>query len=153
MLCTAVLVISVIVGLRIVLVLLFGSGDWVIGPGVHDFSAKVVGDYHVYCTCPVRVRISGPNLSIPLTVVELAYDQRFILVKQQHLSSNEAGDVDLDPIPRKYSYWIVNVTQHTCHGPFDENQFAAKRLELKVDPSLTLRDVYFCDPRYRQTPQ
>ena len=131
----------------------FGPGDWMIGPGVHDFSAKLIGDYGVYCTCPVRVRIYGPNLKIPLTVTDLAYDRRFILVKQQHLRqppSNEAGDADGEPIPGKYSYWIVNVTQQTCYGPIDEEQFAAKRLELKVDPSLTLRDVYFCDPRNSQ---
>ncbi len=140
----------------LVLNFVFGPGDWMIGPGMHDFSANVVGDYCVYCTSPERVRISGPKLKIPLTVSELAYDQRFILVKQQLLQQpplNEVGDADGKPIPGKYNYWIVNVTQQTCYGPFDEGQFAAKRLELKVDPSLTLRDVYFCDPRNSQSPQ
>ena len=129
---------------------LLGSGDWMIGPGMHDFSANLVGDYGVHCTCPERVWIDGPNLRIPLTVTEVAYDQRFILVKQQHLQQpplNEAGDADGKPIPGKYSFWIVNVAQQTCYGPFDEVQFAAKRLELKVYLALRLRDVYFCDPR------
>ena len=119
---------------------------------MHHFSANVVGDYGVYCTSPERVRISGPKLKIPLTVSELAYDQRFILVKQQLLQQpplNEVGDTDGKPIPGKYDYWIVNVTRQTCYGLFDEAEFAAKRLELKVDPSLTLRDVYLCDPRNR----
>ena len=140
----------------LVFTLVFGPGDWMIGPGMHDFSATIVGDYGVHCTGPERVWIDGPNLKVPLTVAELAYDQRFILVKQQHLRQpplNEAGDADGEPIPGKFSYWIVNVTQRTCYGPFDEEQFAIKRLELKVDPSLTLRDVYFCDPRNSHGPQ
>ena len=139
------------------LFLFFGPGNLMIGPGVHDFSAKVVvGGYGIHCTRPERVWIDGPHLRIPLTITELAHDQRFILVKQQHLQQpplNEAGDADGKPIPGKFSYWIVNVTQQTCFGPFDEEQFAAKRLELKVDPSLTLRDVYFCDPRNSQGSQ
>ena len=124
-------------------------GDIIFGPGVHDFPAKLTGGYVLHHTSAICILIVGPSgdVIIPPTVEQLAYDRRFILAQQQQLRPRFENDDLGDPVPGKFNYWIVDVNHSKCYGPFDETQFLAKRVELKVNPALTLRDESSFDPR------
>jgi hypothetical protein len=131
----------------LLIALAFLSGcDFGFGPGLYDFKADLAGGYTLYRTSPDEIVIAGPSGdAIPTKVVEIAHDQKFILAKQQHLRRRTPGsetDTYEEPAPGEYSYWILNLAPTTIHGPLDAKQFMTKRLELKVDPSLSLRDVY-----------
>jgi hypothetical protein len=133
------------------LAFLSGCGDFGFGPGVYDFKATLAGGYTLYRTSPDEIVIAGPSGdAIPTKVVEIAHDQKFILAKQQHLRQRTPGsatDTYEEPVPGEFSYWIVNVARPTIYGPLDEKQFMTKRLELKVNPSLSLHDVYDYAPQ------
>jgi hypothetical protein len=123
-------------------------GNCSYGPGVHDFSAALGGGYALYHTSAYHVVIRGPTgFEIPPSVEELAYDSSFILAKQQHLRPRFEGDDGVDPVAGEFSYWILDLTRSKYYGPLSEEQFASKRAELKVDPSLKLRRESSYDPR------
>lgn len=120
------------------------------GPGMADYAYDVSGGYHVVRSSAHEIKVvpvngwSDKTPIIPPKVVEIAWDEAFVLAKQQHLrraypdnpnSSYEA------PVPGQYSYWILNVKLPAGYGPLNEAAFRAKRVELRVAESLTLRGV------------
>jgi len=139
------------VPLTICAILYWSLGNCIYGPGVHDFAAQLTEGYRLHHLNGINITILGPlGLGVPPTVEELAYDRSFILAKQQQLRSRFENDDLGDPIPGKFNYWILDVNHSRCYGPLDETQFLAKRLELKVDPALILRDESCFDPRQNQ---
>ena len=52
------------------------------------FEAKLCKDYHLYRTSASEVYVApeGGDRAIPAEVVELGYDQRFIIAKQSYLT-------------------------------------------------------------------
>ena len=67
-------------------------------------------------------------------MIEVAWDERFILAKQQHLKDGR-------PVWWRYSYWILDVTKPECFGPFNAEEFATRRAELGVPDGLELKHV------------
>ncbi|MCC5828898.1 MAG: DUF3997 domain-containing protein [Phycisphaeraceae bacterium] len=141
--------------LALALVLLFttiiGCDDPVgFGPGVHDFSAPLSNGYLIHRTSAHQIMVapSGWNSStpiIPAKVFELGHDAPWVIARQQQLrrrSPNDPNDTYQEPEPGAFSFWILNTSTPGVWGPLTEQQFAAKRVELRIDPALQLRDVY-----------
>ena len=74
---------------------------------------------------------------IPTKVVEVAWDERFVIAKQQIVRLGE-----------KYQFWILDTTVPKIFGPFEESAFKEKRNELGISESLVLKDVYPYKKRY-----
>ena len=126
--------------------LLAGCSDWMIGPGMADFSAELCGGYSVWRTSAHQITIhrndSAPR--IPAKVCELGHDHRFIIAKQNHLKlrSLDPQDGYMEPDPGVFSYWILDTDGPTAYGPLTQAEFLQKRQELGVPDSITLKDVY-----------
>ena len=74
---------------------------------------------------------------IPTKVIELAWDARFVIAKQQIV---RLGD--------KYQFWILDTTIPKVWGPFEESAFNGKKKELGIPDSLELKDVNQYKKRY-----
>lgn len=134
-----------VIGIMAVVVLLAGcgSGDFAIGPGAADFEAKLCKDYHLYRTSASEVYVApeGGDRAIPAEVVELGYDQRFIIAKQSYLTHPPRNNPYREPDPVVFNYWILDVTVPQTYGPLTEDNFRRKRKELGVPHDLTMKDV------------
>jgi len=64
-------------------------------------------------------------------VVEVAWDDRWILAKRQQLRMDNVFD-----------FWILDTKEKKLYGPINETSFAAKRKDLNVSAGLELKDVY-----------
>ena len=119
----------------------FGSGD---------FSAELCGGYYVYATSAHQIHVSPSSWNsetqrIPVKVVELGHDDRFIIAKQNHLKRrrpNDPGDTYMEPNPGVYSFWILDTSIPKAHGPLTKDDFDKRRIELGVPNELEMKDVY-----------
>lgn len=120
-----------------------------VGPGVSDYAFDLSGGYQVFRSSAHQVRAlpknaDGGSLQVPPKVIQVAWDESFILAKQQHLRRrfpDDPGRTDEEPAPGQYSYWILEVKEEALHGPFDVVAFEGKRTELGVPKGLVLRGV------------
>jgi hypothetical protein len=129
---------------------IFGC-DFGFGPGMQDFDYPVAGNYKVFRSSAHQIKVvpsggwSQNTPIIPTKVVEIAWDQTFVLVKQQQLrrrSPNNPQDTYEEPDPGKYAYWILDTSLPKVYGPLTAEEFRDKRAEMKINKALTLRDVY-----------
>jgi hypothetical protein len=118
------------------------------GPGVLDYSYGVSGGYqvvrsssHQITVVPKPGRHDGTPPTIPPKVVEIAWDNAFILAKQQALRPRSPnGGYEL-PVPGQFSYWIVDLKGPLAFGPLTEEEFRRKRAELGISQRLELKNV------------
>jgi hypothetical protein len=112
----------------------------IVSCGLLDYSYDVSGGYRVIRSSRDQVQIvpqrgwNDATPRIPPKVLEVAWDERFVLAKQQHLKDGKPGWWT-------YSYWILDVTKPECFGPFTAEEFAARRAELGVPDGLELKHV------------
>jgi hypothetical protein len=118
------------------------------GPGVLDYSYDLSGGYQVFrsssheiAVVPKPGRDDGTLRSIPPKVVEIAWDDSFILAKQQALKARSPDDAYQEPVPDQFRYWILDLKGPRALGPLAEREFQAKRVELGIDPRLQLKEV------------
>jgi hypothetical protein len=112
-----------------------------------DFVLPLTGGYHLVRTSESEVTVmnlaytSGPE--VPAKVVEIAWNNNFILAKQQELAVRGKSPDDMPevPVPGKFDYWIIDITHTNEYGPFQEREFRLKVLELG-QTNLVLKDVY-----------
>lgn len=78
---------------------------------------------------------SGKN-AIPCTVEAFVFDENYIIAKQK--DNPDCMKEDLSNVP--LSYWIIDKRNKMNYGPFDSLTFINKRKELKVPPSLNLKE-------------
>jgi len=135
----------------LIVTLIAGCDFQTLGPGLSDFDYPVAGSYELWRTSAHQISVipsSGWTKDMPMIpakVVEVAWDDRFVLGKQQHLkrrSPDNPNDTYEEPGPGKYSYWILDTSVPTSYGPFALDKFDHTRQELGISDELTLRDVY-----------
>ena len=134
----------------ILILLVYGCDYFAFGPGKSDFVTKLCGEYYVLRTSAQHIQVSpmsfGDNTPIiPTKVIELGYDQKFIIAKQKHLkqkSPSNPKNTYKKPDPGVLSYWILDVTIPKVYGPFSSKEFYKKRTELNVPRGLKMEDVY-----------
>jgi hypothetical protein len=119
-------------------------------PGRSDFCTKLCGDYYILRTSAQHIQVSPMSFDdntpmIPIKVVELGHNQKFIIAKQKHInqgSFNNRKGTYKKPNPGVLDYWILDVTIPKVYGPFSSKEFYKKRTELKVPRGLKMKDVY-----------
>ncbi len=120
------------------------------GPGMADYTYDVSGGYHVVRSSAHQITVvpvkgwMDQTPIIPPKVVEIAWDETFVLAKQQHLRRafpNNSRNAYEEPAPGQFSYWILNVKEPKVFGPLEEATFRANRIELRVPESLKLQGV------------
>ena len=120
------------------------------GCGWSDFSAELCGGYCVYATSAHQIHVSPSSWNseterIPVKVVELGHDSRFIIAKQNRLRRrypNDPGRTYMEPDPGVYSYWILDTSIPKAYGPLTKDEFDKRRIELSVPNELELKNVY-----------
>jgi hypothetical protein len=111
-----------------------------LGPGTLDYSYEMSGGYEVFRSSAHLIDITlERRIVVPAKIVEVAWDESFILAKQQLLK--DRGDGYEYPIPNRYDYWILDVKGRSVLGAFTEEEFKAKRTKLGVDQNLVLKSV------------
>jgi hypothetical protein len=124
-----------------------------------DFSHSLAGDYELVQTSAHQVVIvpkngwSNDSPTIPSKVVEVAFDDRFILAKRQYLKRRRISPSDgyEEPIAGEFDYWILDTRGPTVSGPFDEAEFAVNRKELSISDQLQMQATSSLHPsRQRQ---
>jgi hypothetical protein len=113
-----------------------------VGPGSLDFNLPLAGKYQLWRTSSQDVHISPRSYDrttpmIPTKVVEIAWDNRFILAKREAIERLNQNTFD---------YWILDTSLPKVFGPFDESTFQFKRADLAVPEKLILKDVYSFRP-------
>ncbi|MBN2542163.1 DUF3997 domain-containing protein [bacterium] len=142
--------------LGISLILSFGMVYFAIltpfGRGFLDFSYRVAGNYVLYRNSAEQVFVApegnwtGENMMIPPRIVEIGWDQKFVLAKQVPVEEESGSDKDgsVDSLfaggPR---YWILDAEVPRVYGPLTEKEFNSLRISLTVHPSVPFEDVYY----------
>lgn len=121
-----------------------------IGPGLYDFHYDVAKGYILARTSAHKVQIhpnaafSPTDPQIPPKVIEVGWNERFILAKQYPLkrrSPNNPNDTYELPDKSHTNYWILDANGPAVYGPFDKAEFEKKRLALGVPSELILKPV------------
>ncbi|HVM62110.1 MAG TPA: DUF3997 domain-containing protein [Verrucomicrobiae bacterium] len=115
-------------------------------PLVGDYEIPLVGGYRVLRTNADDVEVVSMDKKfhscIPPKVVGIAWDNKFIVARQQQLKArgNFPGDTLPVPVPGQFSYWIVDTTATNCLGPMTEPDYLVKSRSLELE-HLQMQDV------------
>ncbi|MCP8970860.1 DUF3997 domain-containing protein [Ectobacillus ponti] len=78
---------------------------------------------------------------IPSTVTEVAWDDNYILAKQQLADENSANpDASLNKAKRE-QYWIIDIRHDKRYGPYNEKQFEEQKKEFNITEALQLQSI------------
>ena len=117
------------------------------GAGVGDWTySDLPGRYELWRINSRCIRLCLPDEERPFLaktivdgyVFELAYDDAFICAKRADVPEDIHQKIDLsDP-----DYFIVDVNEEKCYGPFDEQTFYKSCQELGVSEGLNWLDLW-----------
>jgi len=105
------------------------------------------GGYRVYHTSAHETIIRNHDFDapdIPSQVLEVGWDHRFILAKQQVLTNRNLSPSDAYqiPVPHLFQFWIIDTSNSfKLYGPMSENAFAARRKQISVPDSIKLKSA------------
>jgi hypothetical protein len=114
-----------------------------VDPGAADYDYSLPGGFSVRSTSSHQVEIASQFAlpGVPPKVVEIGWDNRFIVAKRQLL--RDRGDFPGDnyqvPAPDKYEFWIIDVTSTNRFGPLDEKALAERMEILGVPNTIKMR--------------
>ncbi|OUM90799.1 MAG: hypothetical protein BAA01_07425 [Bacillus thermozeamaize] len=143
----------VIVGAFFTLVfsLFFIVGVVGFGPGPTDYSYDLPGGYQLVRSSAHEIDIipkegwdpRNPPLIIPAKVVEVAFDDRYILAKRYKLKPAYPGSSNSYEIPdeTKVEYYILDTLTQKMYVCLNADEFNNFRDILKVPATLKLKDV------------
>ena len=108
--------------------------------GVQDYNITLPNDYSVVRGSAHMITINkqrpeggwGEDL-IPAKVVEVTWDDKYILAKQLSLQCQDSDNPDNSyhiPDETKVNYWILEMETGKKFGPFNEKKFTKKKKEL-----------------------
>lgn len=139
-----------------ILILLFcitiGIGVFFFGPGTQDYEYDVGTGYQLNRSSAHQITIS-PKLeylegdynadSIPTKVIELAWNERYVIAKQFGMKSrspNNPDDLYEEVDKTKTYYWILDTLDKKRYGPFDLADFK-EQLKIYELENLELKPV------------
>lgn len=111
-----------------------------IGPGLGDYEYDIAGSYKVIRTSVHEVSITTLGSSktvVPAKVVEIAWDQKFIIAKQLPLIKNDDSNVPI-PDENTINFWIIDTSDAKVYGPLANEDFEKNKLTLGVPEDLIL---------------
>ena len=120
-----------------------------VGPGSSDYSYHVAGSYIVFRSSTNNIIVihdpadpyAGTTPIIPSKVIEIAWDDKIIIAKQQGLKEKSKGSGYMIPDDNVLNYWILDTEAYNIYGPFNKEDFINQRKKLKVSDSLELKSV------------
>lgn len=117
------------------------------GPGASDYQHDLAGGFKIVRMSDHQVTIESGSIGgtiIPAKVVELAYNDSFIIAKQQGLKRkypNNPANTSEIPDESINNYWIIDINTKQVCGPLNKNDFDLKRMALKIPDNLKLKAV------------
>lgn len=117
--------------------------------GLGDYDVQLPNKLTVIRSSAHQVTIS-PQITesswgaplIPTKVVEVGWDEKYILAKQLGLKNDPKSTNGYQiPDELKVSYWIIESITKKVFGPMDEREFNIKKKELKISDDVKLKDV------------
>ncbi|WP_282942172.1 DUF3997 domain-containing protein [Paenibacillus sp. RC67] len=118
--------------------------------GLGDYDISLPGGYSVVRTSAHQVTISrqvsegvwGERV-VPAKVVQIAWDERYILAKQVGLMNDPMRTNSSYQIPDEsvVGYWIIDIQTDETRGPMTEEDFAARRKQDGISDSLILKTI------------
>jgi len=115
-------------------------------PLVGDYDHLLTAGYYIVCTSPDDVQvlhlIGGSWAAIPAKVTEIAWNDNFILGKQQELKprADFPGDTMPIPVSGKFHYWIVDIGRTNQIATLSKEAFQEKVNTIALT-NLTLRAI------------
>lgn len=115
-----------------------------IDSGSGDYEYSLPNGYFVFATSTHQVSILHKDLAfleVPAKVVEIGWNEQFILARQQLLKKRGdfSGDDFQVPDVGKYQFWIIDLTGTNRIGPLNAQAFAEKKKELGVPSGIKLK--------------
>lgn len=117
------------------------------GSGVSDYQRNLAGGFRIVRMSDYQVTIESSSFGgtiIPATVAELAYNDSFIIAKQQGLKRkypNNSANTYKIPDESINNYWIIDINTKKVYGPLNKSAFDLQRIQLKIPDDLKLKAV------------
>jgi hypothetical protein len=113
------------------------------------YTIKLPGDYAVIAGSPNEIDIRPTNKTldsqtpyIPEKVVEVAFDDRYVLAKRfQVIVDKKDREYEKTVNENKPSYYILDTLIPVVYGPYNLEQFNNKKRNLKISDKLSLKSV------------
>lgn len=121
------------------LILIFHFNNVYMGPGVNDFilplrdSTYELSRSSIQMTCINKYIENNPVAIISPTVNKIDFDDTFIIIEQNPIQNENNTD--------KFKYWIIDMNKELEYGPFEEDEFNLKKLELNLNDNFKLKDI------------
>ena len=122
-----------------------------IGPGVQDFSKKLVGNYALIRSSATTIFIaprdvwSDDDAIIPSIVIRLNEYENYIIAERQGLkrrSPNDSLDTYEIPDDTVKDYWILDTKNKYVLKKLTYKKFQIKMDSLKIPKNIPLVDIY-----------
>lgn len=115
--------------------------------GLADFEIDLSGGYQLVRSSADYVYVySGSSTVIPKKVIEIAWDDDYILAKQLGLKrkypDNPNNTTEI-PDESKVNYWIIDINKSKVYGPLTDKDFTEKKKELSISGKLVLKKVSY----------
>ena len=145
-----ILIIAIISSILLVMTCLFIIGLIGVGPGRADYSYDLPGGYILVRSSAHEISIipkdgydpQKPPPLIPAKVVEVAFDNRYILSKRYELIPDpKLNNGYKIPDDTKELYYVFDTSSQKIHVYSNVNEFYKGREELHVPTNLILKDV------------
>lgn len=113
--------------------------------GLGDFEFDVAGGYKLLRINALQVVVLKEGVGyqkgmyIPPKVVEVAWNDRFVIAKQ--LGFTDIPGKGPMPDEMKVGYWILDTAVKKAHGPYNLEDFEKNRQLLGVSPDIILKNV------------
>lgn len=117
--------------------------------GLGDYDVELPGGYSVVRTSGHQVTISPKESSsswgspvVPAKVVQVAWDETYIVAKQLGLTQDPNRTTSYEiPDETKVYYWILNIKTKEIHGPLGQEDYEHKKTELHIPDTVMLKDL------------
>ena len=129
-------------------ILIFFTGCF--GPGMEDYSYTVGTGYMLVRTSGHQISVvpkngnDGTKPEISAKVDQIAWDERYVLVKQLGLKKaypdNPNNSYEI-PDENVVNYFILDTIDLKLYGGFDLKEFQQQRIDLGISDKLVLKDV------------
>ncbi len=121
-----------------------------VSPGMEDYSYTVGTDYMLVRTSGHQISVvpedgnGGTKPEIKAKVVQIAWDERYVLAKQLGLKKaypdNPNNSYEI-PDEKAVQYFILDTIDLKLYGGLNFEQFKQQRIDLGVSDKLILKDV------------
>ncbi len=143
------LIIAIFLLLGIILGVLGAAFIILVSPGQYDYSYDIVNNFELIrssahdITIIPKDRYSTENEIIPTKVVEVAWNNRYVIAKQYGMKKaypEEADNTYEIPDETVVNYWILDTENKERYGPFSYEEFSTKLQEFNLT-NLQLKPV------------